>query len=238
MTPKKSYSQLVPAVDEAARILFFMASRAGRELNLTAICEGVGVQKPKGLSILNTLAAHGLAHKDEALKTWSLGVSLLTLSHAVLENGALGAQASPYLRKLADASQGAALLGIVSGEHLIIVAREERQSFLGVTIRTGQRYPLDWGAHGELFASHTGETGTERRTGKRFCVDIGKMQRGINAVAAAVYGRGVKPVGCILVVGTFPEAEANDLGELAAKAAEELSDLYGAAIENAGGAER
>lgn len=229
---KKPYNQFVPAVDEAARILFFMASQRRREFTLTVICQGVGIHKPKGLSILNTLAEHGLVNRNHLLKTWSLGPSILALSSAVIENTTLGSLAEPYLASIAEKTGSAALFGLVSRDRLVIVAREEPEGYHGVTIRAGHRYPLDWGAHGEIFAAHDGATGGEKFAAKRYAVDIGRMQRGVNAVAAPVYGKGLLPVGCILVVGTFTEAEADAMGQVAADAARDLSARYGSAIED------
>lgn len=222
---KKSYNQLVPAVDEAARILFHMASQGRRELTLTSICESVGIHKPKGLSILNTLASHGLVAKDHAVKTWSLGPALLTLSHSLLDNTTLGSLAEPALERLAAESGGTSLFCLVTGESLVVVARREAEGYHSVTIRAGHRYPLDWGAHGDLFSA------LEKGGGpKSYGVDLGKMQRGVNAVAAAVYGKGREVAGCLLVIGPWPESEAARLGEAAVKEAEGLSEIYGAAL--------
>lgn len=229
---KKPYNQFVPAVDEAARILFYMASQKRREFTLTLICQGVGIHKPKGLSILNTLAEHGLVNRNHLLKTWSLGPSILALSSAVIENTTLGSLSEPYLAELSEKSGSAAFFGLISKDRLVIVARKEPPGYYGVTIRTGHRYPLDWGAHGELFAAHSGATGGEKFSARRYTVDIGKMARGVNAVASPVYGRGLMPIGCILVVGTFPEEEADAIGAMAAEAAFRLSERYGSAIED------
>lgn len=229
---KKPYNQFVPAVDEAARILFFMAGRKRREYTLTVICQGVGIHKPKGLSILNTLCEHGLVNRNAILKTWSLGPAILALSSAVLENTTIGSLAEPFLRKLSEETGSAALFGLISRDRLVIVSREEPEGYHGVTIRAGHRYPLDWGAHGELLTAHDGATGGERYSAKRYGVDLGKMQRGVNAVAAPVYGKGLVPVGCILVVGTFPAIDADGIGVKAADAARELSARYGNIIED------
>src|SRR5665811_107344 len=79
------YTKRVPAVDQANRILFFLAERKGDAPTLSEICRGLGIHKSKGLALLNTQRAAGLVSRDERTKTYTLGASLLVLSRAMLE---------------------------------------------------------------------------------------------------------------------------------------------------------
>jgi len=62
-TPKKAKSNdkyLVPAVEQALRVLFRMAQAESAHMNLTEICEKVGMHKSTAFCILHTLQKFGL----------------------------------------------------------------------------------------------------------------------------------------------------------------------------------
>lgn len=213
----RKYSTVVPAADEACRALFFLAQAGGEGVPLGRVCEGVGFGKSKGFTVLATLASHGLVLKDPVTKCYTLGPGVLELSHSFLDNASFKRAAGPVLSSLATETSSTALLGLVSGERLTIVAKEEAATGIGVTIRIGHRYPLDWGAHGKLLA--------EGPNGGGFGVDLGGMQRGINAVAAPIVGGDGGIAACVLVVGTFTAEESLSVGALAVEGAKKLKDL-------------
>jgi DNA-binding IclR family transcriptional regulator len=260
-SPKPGYSKLVPAVEQASQILFCLARGAYPRLSLTEICRQVGIHKSKGYSILNTLMESGLVVRDPAARTYALGPGLLFLSRSVLDRMDLKDIVSPYLAELAEATHSTALLGLISAEQVFIVAKHEAQADIGITIRVGHRYPLTWGAHGkavvaflpaelrnEVLASQSlhffGQTaGKElrldsieeeleecRRLG--YAKDLGQVQPGIHAVSAPLFGAGSIPIGCVIVVGTFPAAMAEPFGEQATATAQKISTLLGRSIES------
>jgi DNA-binding IclR family transcriptional regulator len=129
-----------------------------------------------------------------------------------------------------------------------------------VTIRVGHGYPLTWGAHGRALVaflpdperdrvlagerlSFWGEAdgspaeragvGKEledvRRAG--YAKDLGRVQAGIHAVAAPLFGAGAGPIGAVILVGTFPKAHADDFGRRTAVCAKELGALLGSTLE-------
>lgn len=147
--PKPNYAQLVPAVDQAARILFALGKSARGSATLTEICNAVGIGKSKGLAILNTLRGVGLVTKSERSKTYGLGPRLLALSQALLDHTDLVHEAAPYLDKLVAATGSTTLLGIISGDRLFVVARREVRAGMGIAVHVGHRFPLTLGAHGK-----------------------------------------------------------------------------------------
>ena len=54
---KPEYSSLVPAVEQASRILMALAQNRSSKMTLTEICGVVGIHKSKGYSILKHIAA-------------------------------------------------------------------------------------------------------------------------------------------------------------------------------------
>jgi len=149
LSPKRSYIEHVPAVDQAARILFALGRNLRGQATLTEICGEVGISKSKGLAILNTLRGAGLVVKSDRAKAYGLGPRLLTLSRALLDHTDLAHEAAPYLDELAASTGCTALLGIVSGDRLFVIARREARASMGIAVHVGNRFPLTLGAHGK-----------------------------------------------------------------------------------------
>ena len=254
---RPKYTSLVPAVEQAARILLCLAQDSSDRKALTAICNDVGIHKSKAFSILNTLRHFGFVEKDPQNKAYALGPGLLFLSSKVLNNLDLRDAVAPYLQDLSHKTNSTALLCIVADQHTFVVAKDEGSQDIGVTIRVGHRFPLTWGAHGKAMAAFLPDSDREevlaagklyfhgdpstfdrdrleqemarcRRTG--FAFDLGDMKAGIHAVASPVFGPGAKLVGSILVLGTFPKHDLEKYGSETAKRARAFSEAIGGAV--------
>jgi len=252
---KPEYSSLVPAVEQASRIMLVLAQAESGKMTLTEICKAIGIHKSKGYSILNTLRHFAFVDRSSE-KAYSLAPGLLFLSAKVLSNMDYREAVTPVLRRLSHEMNSAAFFGVVSDGHLIVVAKDEGSQNIGVTIRLGHRFPLAWGAHGKAIMAflskgerkdmmaglrpyfHGSPSDFEpnrielelaqcRKTG--FAVDLGEMQVGVHAVAAPVFGLGGKLVGSLAVVGTFPKECAEQYGRDVAKAAKEFCKSIGGA---------
>ena len=97
---KDCHLQLVPAVDQAVRLLFSLANTVGGEASLTQLTKEVGISKSKGLAIPNMLRSAGLTVRDERSKNYALGPKLLLLSRALINNTDLARAAAPDLEEL------------------------------------------------------------------------------------------------------------------------------------------
>ncbi len=248
--PAPGYGRSVPAVDQTMRVLYYLAA-SPPGLTLTDICGAVGIHLSKGHALLNTLRAAGMVVRAEAAKTYSLGPGVLTLARAYLDHTTLGVAASSHLRALADTTGATALLGVVSEERMVIVAREEAPSGLAVTIRVGHRYPLTWGAHGKavvafspparrqqllqarppLFYEATTMPSEEeiaaeldQARARGFAADVGGMQSGVTAVSAALLNSRGFPAAALILVGTFPETRVLENGRAVAAAAHDMNN--------------
>ncbi len=251
---KPEYSSLVPAVEQASRILLVLAQAQAAKMNLTEICTAVGIHKSKGYSILNTLQHFAFVQRSPQDKTYSLGPGLLFLSNKVLTSLDVREAAAPFLRELSRETNSTAFFGLISDNHVFVVARDEGTQDIGMTIRLGHRFPLAWGAHGKAIAAFLAEeepgkllrdaktyfhgdpskfdphrlereVADCRKTG--FAVDLGDMKPGVRAVASPVFGPGGKLIGSLAIVGTFPQDFAERHGVEVADAARKLSELIG-----------
>lgn len=251
---KPDYSSLVPAVEQASRILLVLAQGSVGKMSLTEICRAVGIHKSKGYSILNTLQNFAFVQRSPGSKTYSLGPGLLFLSGKVLNHLDVRETVAPVLQWLSLETNSTALLGLISYSHVFVVAKDEGIQDIGVTIRLGHRFPLAWGAHGKAIVAFLPEVEREKLLGGSrlyfhgsqsnfdpdrfeqemadcretgFAKDLGEMKSGVNAVASAVFGPTRKLIGALVVLGTFPRTLANSYGADVAAAAKRFSKLIG-----------
>ncbi|HSB07688.1 MAG TPA: IclR family transcriptional regulator, partial [Thermodesulfobacteriota bacterium] len=256
---KPKYISLVPAVEQASKILLCLAQDQSDKKALTDICKQVGIHKSKAYSILNTLRHFGFIEKDLENKTYSLGPGLLFLSSRVLNKLDLREAVAPFLEKLSRETTSTALLCMIADQYAFVVAKDEGFQDIGVTIKLGHRFPITWGAHGKAIAAFLSDSDRKRvlsgeklyfhgdplrfdrdrleeelarcrKTG--FAIDLGEMKVGIHAVAAPVFGPTGKLVGSIVVMGTFPGQLSEKYGSQVAEMARGFSETIGGIPQN------
>src|SRR6266567_1537485 len=105
---------MVPAVEQASRILFCLAGNSSSHMSLLEICSQVGIHKSKAYSILQTLQKFGLVQRNSDRKGYSLGPGLITLSRKVLDDLNAPRLAEPILEELAKKIGGTATLGLIA----------------------------------------------------------------------------------------------------------------------------
>jgi DNA-binding IclR family transcriptional regulator len=252
---KSGYKALVPAVEQASRVLICLERSQKFKMTLTEICREVGIYKSKGYSILNTLKQFGFVEKDPQTKTYSLGPGLLFLSRYLLDNLDIRERAAPFIEKAAVETQTTALVGLISADQVFVVAKHEGNQNIGMTIRLGHRFHITVGAHGKAIVAFMPEhekkrilarkrlffygdpahldmkklkTELEECRLKGFSQDIGKLQPGINAVSSPIFGPNQRIIGCVILMGTFPEELIEIKGEKVVETAKQISWTLGA----------
>lgn len=261
MSDKKIITEekyMVPAVEQASRVLFCLAANSSSQMSLPDICAQVGIHKSKAYSILLTLQKFGLVQRFSDRKGYSLGPGLITLSRKVLDDFNAPRLAEPILEELATRFGGTATLGLIADKTVFVVAKNEGGVDIGVTIRTGHRFPLTYGSHGKaiaatlpyqelehllqdskLFFHGSSEKLDRNRLMEElaqcrvdgYALDLGDMKPGLNSVAAAVFGPGEMPIGYIALIGLFSNEAACESGPSVSAAAKELSRQLGARID-------
>jgi DNA-binding IclR family transcriptional regulator len=252
---KTSYTSLVPAVDDASRILISLAGNTSPRVNLTDICKDVGIHKSKGYSILSTLQKYGFVNKNLEDKTYSLGPGLISLSRKVLDNMDYRETVAPFLEKLSSATQSAALFAVIDDGNAFVVAKHEGDKNIGVTIRLGHRFSATAGAHGKAITAFMpqeeqkkilkkerlffhGDASRLDRTrlmaeleecrAKGFAFDIGELNPGINAIASPVFNSKDELMGSLFIIGTFQETQVDEYGKMVYENARQVSRMLGA----------
>jgi len=257
---KSVYKPSVPAVEQASRVLLCLGESPNFKMRLTDICKQVGIHKSKGHSILNTLKQFGFVEKDPQAKTYSLGPALIFLSRHVLDNLYYPDIVAPFLDDLAKETNGTALFGLIYGKHLLVVGKREGNQNIGFTIRLGHRFHITLGAHGKAIVAFMPEADREKILTKKrvyfhgfdisrlnmkrlrdeltkcrqlgYAQDVGEVTTGVNFVSAPVFGVQEKIIGCIILIGTFPESLIEKFGPKTADFARRISYKLGADIKN------
>ena len=153
ITPINDYNKLMPAVEQAAKIIDYFSSTKGLESNLTDISKNVGVGKSKTYAILNTLQRFGYVVRNPDTKVYSLGLYLMTLGHKVKKNIDYRELAGPFLKELAKETDSTAILGLIAGNNQFIIVRQESTWQIHILAQPDQVYPLTYGAHGKAITA-------------------------------------------------------------------------------------
>jgi DNA-binding IclR family transcriptional regulator len=251
---KDGYSQLVPAVEQATKILRFLSSSPGFQTNLKDICSTVGIHNSKGYAILNTLQRAGYVRRDDNTKLYSLGFGLISLGQRTLEGVPQKEIAKPFLEGLVKETHCTSLFGLIAADQLVIVGREDYDPDVGVTLRLGRTVPLTHSATGkaivaflpeeeqrDLLASkdlffHGKPQNLNREKLARelkecryrgYAEAVGSVSPLITILASPVLGPKACPVGALFIIGIFPKTIVSTYGARVAEAARKLSVILG-----------
>jgi DNA-binding IclR family transcriptional regulator len=247
-----------PAVEQASRILFCLAGTQSTYMSLIEICARVGIHKSKAFTILETLQRFGLVRKNTDAKGYALGPGLISLSRKVLDDLSAPRLAEPILEDLAIKTNSTAVLGLIADKKVFVAAKHEGEGNIGVTIRTGHRLPLTYGAHGKAIVAFLSEEEREsllkeknlyfygnpskldrkrldreiaRCQREGYAEDLSEVNQGLNVVAAPVIGPSGTLIGFIEIFLLFSPEIAHQWGPLVAEAGRKLSRELGAVVE-------
>jgi DNA-binding IclR family transcriptional regulator len=248
---KKSY--MVPAVEQAMRIMQYLANGGSDSKNLTDISHDVGIHSSQAFSILNTLNEYGFVKKNPNRRGYVLGPALLTITGKILKNLNLPRSIEPILFELSRKADALLALGVISDDKTFVVAQSEGPG-LGVSAPIGRSAPISYGAHGKAIAAFLPEHELEKLLKNKdlffygtpdkydetrlrqdlaqirldgFALDLGEMNPHVNAVSSPILNADGQPIGYITIVGFFSEKDARGFGLLAKDAAKNISQDTG-----------
>jgi DNA-binding IclR family transcriptional regulator len=250
--PKKTY--VVPAVNQAIRLMLCLADSGSNPKSLTEICEQVAIHRSKAFSILNTLSEYGFVKKNSNRRGYVLGPGLLTLSGKIIESLSPSRVVEPILSDLAKKAGATVSLGVISDDKTFIVAEYQGAPGIGISSPIGYATPISYGAHGKAIAAFLPAPELEELLkskdlyfygtpakyneacfkkeillcrGNGFAVELGDVQPGVNAVASVITDQNGNPVGYVSIVGFFTKEMAMKLGPLTAAAVKVISKETG-----------
>ena len=255
---ESSYNPIVPAVEQASRILLCLGESSNPRIGLTEICKELGIHKSKVFTILHTLQQFGFVEKDPQTKMYSLGFGLLLLSRFLLDDLHCVEVASPFIQQLAKETGETVVFGLINGDYLSLVLKSEGNPILGLTLRLGSQFHISHGAHGKAIAAFMSEANREKLLAKNklyfygnpsrldkkrlgneiikcrklgYAKDIGELMPGVHVVSSPVFNLQKTIIGCIILLGTFPERKVEEYGREVTHIAKKISQKLGAEIE-------
>ncbi len=258
----KEERYLVPAVEQASRILFCLAGAQTSHMSLMEICSHIGIAKSKAFSILRTFQKFGLVQRNSGGKGYSLGPGLIGLSRRFLDNLSAPDLAEPLLKELAKKTRATAVLGLIADKNVFVAAKHEGGTAYTLTMRVGHRFPLTYGCHGKAIAAFLPRKELDSLLGDKkvyfqgdrkvldrdklmadiercrrewFAEDLEETAPGLNAVASPVLGTHARPIGYIVVLGLVSAEAARQCGPLVAEAGKALSRQLGARVDEENG---
>jgi DNA-binding IclR family transcriptional regulator len=140
-------------VTRAVAILRLL-SRSRAPLPLKAIAESLELVPSTALHIVRALVAEQLLQVDPQTKQYRLGVGMLPLARAVLENGDFPSLVRPKLEDLSS-RYGLTTIGVEVPDlnHMIVVALARAQVPVGLHVEVGSRFPALISASGRCVAA-------------------------------------------------------------------------------------
>jgi DNA-binding IclR family transcriptional regulator len=255
---KSTDKYLVPAVEQALRVLFRIAQAESAHMSLTEICEKIGMHKSTAFCTLHTLQKFGLVQTAGRGKGYTLGPGLIGLSRRFLDTLSAPKLAEPLLADLARSAGATAALGLIADKNVFVAAKHEGGGVLGITMRVGHRLPLTYGCHGKAIAAFLTEEELDRLLldddlhfhgdASKFdrdklneemsrcrrdwyAQDLEEMVPGLNVVASPVLGPSERPIGYLAVLGLSSAEAARQCGPLVAQAGKALSRQLGAKVK-------
>jgi len=148
---------MVQSVARAIEILRALAS-TGRGAGVTEIAERLGVAKPTAFALLKTLEQGQLVSQDRATGKYRLGPALLELGNAYLETHELRARSVVWADSLATRANEAVWVGVLSGDHVIVVHHAFRPEGAVQILEVGAALPWHTCALGKAIVAHLPES--------------------------------------------------------------------------------
>src|ERR1051326_761191 len=151
-------SATVQSVARAVDILRALAG-GGRGLGVTEVAERIGVAKPTAYALLRTLESGGLVSQDHETGRYRLGPALLEFGNAYLETHELRARSIVWADSLANRTGEAVWVGVLSGDHVVVVHHAFRPEGAIQVLEVGAALPWHTCALGKAIVAHIDTAG-------------------------------------------------------------------------------
>lgn len=154
--PRAPRIRAVPAVTRAVAILRLL-SRSRTPVGLKAIAQSLDLVPSTALHIVRALVAEELLQVDPLTKRYRLGIGMLPLARAVLENADFLSLVRPKLEDLSS-RYGVTAIGVEVPDldNMIVVALARNQAPVRLHVDVGSRFPALISATGRCVAAFGG----------------------------------------------------------------------------------
>lgn len=141
MAQRVSVSDPAATAVKALEIVERLSTEGGEGLGLNEIARHIGSSRTSAIRLLAALQQKHLVVQHPTTRRYRLTLHLLELGTAVLDQIELPNVAKPHLNKLSQTTGECALLGLLDGSDVVVVARAEPPDPLYIRARVGSRFP-------------------------------------------------------------------------------------------------
>jgi len=250
---KQITSPRTTAVDRAIDVIELLSENEGT-LSLSQIVDELGIPKQSLIRILNTLCVRGIIDKAEKRGFYRLGINLLFTENHLQDKRNLRSIAWPSMQELSQKIRKTIELSILDRDQLVCIERIQGNESVNIYSRIGAVYPYFHAVSvGKVYLAQmdsakrkenlkkiglpavTENTITDADTLEKellkvksngFAFEDQELRKGVRRVAAPIYDKTNKVVGCISVAAPIFSFELDDvdrLGMLAKETAREIS---------------
>ena len=222
-------------------------------LTLTELSARIDTPKNSTLRFIQALVEQGWAVRDPVTLRVSLTAKVLRLGQPRRGDVSLSECALPVMRELRDDTGETAQLGVLSGEEVVLIEKQESRLPVRIGVEVGMRLLLHDNAPGKVlvafqpelererliarmtFSATTPFTITDRGQFRRAClkvveqgyaVDLDEAYEGIRCVGAPIFDRTGHILACLWISGPAVRLPEKGLAQVAPRvisAAERIS---------------
>ncbi len=242
---KQITSPRTAAVDRAIDIIELLSENKGT-LSLSQIMKELGIPKQSLIRILNTLCVRGIIDKTEKRGFYRLGMNLLFTVNHLQDKINLRSVAWPIMQELSQVVHKTIELSILDRDQLVCIERIQGNESVNVYSRIGGVYPyfhavsvgkiylakmdsekrkkilkkIGLPAVTEYTITDTGmlEKELQKVKSNGFAFEDQELRKGVRRVAAPIYDRMNKIVGCISIAAPIFSFELDDVDILGVSA--------------------
>jgi DNA-binding IclR family transcriptional regulator len=198
VTQKTKRVYKAPALEKGLEIIELLATRQA-PMSMTEIANSLGRSRNEIFRMLSVLVQKKYIRKQEEGDKYGITNHLFDLGMRVPPNSTLIELLVPMMRELADHVRQSCHLSVVSGSHIVVIARVENPAPVGFSVRVGTSRGLVESAAGRVFLAWM-ERGERAKTVKRLA---GKSDGAIGHVALKAEIEAIRERGYAAIPSTF-----------------------------------
>lgn len=259
MSPTNSKSSsAVQSVERAITVMELLSHQGWS--GVTEVANEIGIHKSTAYRLLATLKDRGMVEQDSVTEKYRLGFGVVLLASTVTADLDVVRYAKPVCERLSEETEETVTLTSLEGDQAVVIHQTISTSSMMNVDWAGWHTPLHTTAAGKVLLAHLPENRrrailkrplenfTEhtvvdpvrlkeqlreiRDTGYAYTIE--ELEVGMNAASAPIRTADGEVVAAVGVSGPafrLPADSIHELGELASKAAEEISQRLGFYVE-------
>ncbi len=149
---RRSDSRLVKSVARAARCVR-QRNFDRREVSLTELSETLDLPPSTVHRLASTLCDYHLVEQSSITGKYKLGLTVLHLAQAVLQQLDVSKEAKPSMERLAEITGETVNLSVLDGDEVVYIEKAEGSASLRILSRIGYRAPVHCTGAGKVLLS-------------------------------------------------------------------------------------